>query len=442
MNDAATLPARRPSPHRLLAAVLLAAGLWWLLASPAGAAGRVSRKTAVRQLDQVRRSIDQTLAEVKDGQAQQAFAEAKAGYLNHFELVEIPLRVVAPQLTADAETKFAEIRGLITGGASTGEVRTAIIELRALIDDSERHLTSTGLGAPSVVAGQSFLIIFREGLEAVLLLSALLGYLEAAKASQYRKPVIAGMVAAAAASVAMFFVLRVVLDSLPFSQEVLEAATAIVATVVLFYVSFWLIARLEQRRWLEFLRSRVWSAVSVGSTAALVLVGFTAVFREGFETSLMYQALVSFGTGLIGWILLGLGLGLVALTVVAYGIFKLGRKLPIKTFLSGAVVLLMATSVAFLGNAVRSLQEADVIGLTPLHGWPRAPIFLSQALGYWPSLQTVVTQGALALVYVGGAVYMFGLRGRTQKPPARPPAGRAVPTHVATTHAPEPAQQH
>src|SRR5206468_11153565 len=285
---------------------------------------------------------------------------------------------------------------------------------------------------------------------AVLLLSALLGYLEVAKASQYRKPVIAGMGAAMAASIAMFFVLRVVLDSLPFSQEVLEAATAIVATVVLFYVSFWLIARLEQRRWLEFLRSRVWSAVSVGSTAALVLVGFTAVFREGFETSLMYQALVSFGTGLVPWILLGLGLGLVALTVVAYGIFKLGRKLPIKTFLSGAVVLLMATSVAFLGNAVRSLQEADVVGLTPLHGWPRAPIFLSQALGYWPSVQTVATQALLALVYIGGAVYMFGLRRHSQKPPARPQPAQApapAPTlpggsGVSPEKISEPAQQH
>jgi len=434
-----TAAAHRPLVRRLLPAALLAAALWWFLAPPTRAAsGSVSRSAAVHQLDQVRNSIDQTLAEVKEGKEQQAFAEAKAGYLNHFELVEIPLRVVAPQLTADAETKFAEIRGLITGGASTGEIRSAIVELRSLIDASERHLTSTGVGAPSVVAGQSFLIIFREGLEAVLLLSALLGYLEAAKASHFRKPVIAGMGAAVAASVVMFFVLRVVLDTLPFSREVLEAATAIVATVVLFYVSFWLIARLEQRRWLEFLRSRVWSAVSVGSTAALVLVGFTAVFREGFETSLMYQALVSFGTGLVGWILLGLGLGLVALTVVAYGIFKLGRRLPIKTFLSGAVVLLMATSVAFLGNAVRSLQAADIVGLTPLHGWPRAPIFLSQALGYWPSMQTIATQAVLAAVYIGGAVYMFGLRGRLQKPPARPKDERAPARPPAPAHAQQP----
>ncbi|HEV7862007.1 MAG TPA: FTR1 family protein [Acidimicrobiia bacterium] len=424
--------------RRLFPAVLLAAVAWWLLATPVMAASdrSVSRSSAVRQLDQVRQSIDETLVKIKNGQADQAFTEAKAGYLNHFELVEIPLRIVAPQLTADAETKFAEIRGLITGKAPIGEVRSAIIDLRRLINDSERHLTSTGVGAPSVVAGQSFLIIFREGLEAVLLLSALLGYLEAAKASHYRRPVIMGMAAALAASVLMFFVLRVVLDTLPFGREVLEAVTAIAATVVLFYVSFWLIARLEQRRWLEFLRSRVWSAVSVGSTAALVMVGFTAVFREGFETALMYQALVSFGTGLVGWILLGLGLGLAALTVVAYGIFKLGRKLPIKTFLSSAVVLLMATSVAFLGNAVRSLQEADVIGLTPLQSWPRAPIFLSQALGYWPSRETILTQAALTAVYVAGAVYMFGLRGHAQRPPARPKDERAPASSPSPASAP------
>jgi high-affinity iron transporter len=436
---------RSPSVRRLPVVAVLAVAAWWLLAGPVSAAGTdVSRTGAVRKLADVRASIDQTLAKIKEGNPKEAFEEAKSGYLNHFELVEIPLRIVDPGLTADAETKFAEIRGLISGGAPVNEVRDAIIELRRLIDDSERKLTSTGVGAPSVVAGQSFLIIFREGLEAVLLLSALLGYLEAAKASHYRRPVIMGMGAALAASVVMFFLLRLVIDHLPFGREVLEAITAIAATVVLFYVSFWLIARLEQRRWLEFLRSRVWSAVSVGSTAALVMVGFTAVFREGFETALMYQALVSFGTGLVGWILLGLGVGLAALTVVSYGIFKLGRKLPIKTFLSWAVVLLMATSVAFLGNAVRSLQEADVIGLTALRGWPKAPIFLSQALGYWPSLQTILSQAVLASIYLAGAFYMFVLRKPAAKPPAKKPAPAPPdePIPDAASPAPEPAQRH
>ncbi len=401
----------------------------WASAAAAAAPARVtqspsvSRDEAIRQLDTVRESIDRTLSLIKDGRDDQAFDEAKAGYLSHFEYVEIPLRVVDPQLTSDAETKFAEIRGLISSGASTAEIRSNIVELRGLIDDAERHLTDTGLGAPAVVFGQSFLIIFREGLEAVLLVSVLLGYLEAAKATQYRRPILWGMGVAALATVATFFVLRTALSALPVGREVLEAITALLAVAVLFYVSFWLIARLEQKRWLEFLRARVWSAVSVGSTMALVLVGFTAVYREGFETALFYQALLSFGPGLGVWVAAGLVAGIVALAVVSYVIFRLGRRIPLKAFLSTAVVLLMATSVAFLGNAVRSLQEADVIALHRWPDWPRAPIFLSQSLGYWPSRETITAQLALITVYAVGALYMFVLRPQLRRSTPTPAGG-------------------
>lgn len=372
----------------------------------------ISREEAIRQLAAVRASIDRTLELVKQGQIEQAYEQAKTGYLDHFEYVEVPLRVVAPDLTADAETKFAEIRGLIKSGAPVDVVRANIIELRRLIDDTERRLTDTGFDAASVVAGQSFLIIFREGLEAVLLLTALLGYLEATKSTRYRKPIVWGVVLGLAATAVTYLILRSVLAVLPVGREVLEAAVATAAVVVLLYISFFLIARLEHRRWMEFLRSRVFNAVSVGSTTALVLVGFTALYREGLETALLYQALVEFGEGLGEWILVGLGVGLLALAGVSFLIFRLGRRLPVKTFLVCAVVLLMATSVAFLGNAVRSLQTADLVALTPLAGLPNAPIFLAQALGYWPSLQTLASQAVLIAVYVLGATWLLLVRPR------------------------------
>jgi high-affinity iron transporter len=372
----------------------------------------ISREEAIRQLGVVRASIDQTLELVKQGKIDEAYAQAKTGYLDHFEYVEIPLRVVAPDLTADAETKFAEIRGLIKDKAPVDVVRTNIIELRRLIDDTERRLTDTGFDAAAVVAGQSFLIIFREGLEAVLLLTALLGYLEATKATQYRKPITWGVIIGLAATAVTYLVLRSILAVLPVGREVLEAAVATAAVAVLLYISFWLIARLEHRRWMEFLRSRLFNAVSIGSTTALVLVGFTAMYREGLETALLYQALVEFGEGLGWWIIVGLAAGLVALAVVSYLIFRLGRRLPIKTFLVCAVLLLMATSVAFLGNAVRSLQTADLVGLTPIDGLPHAPIFLSQALGYWPSVQTLASQAVLVAVYVLGAAWLLMVRPR------------------------------
>lgn len=375
----------------------------------------VTRAEAIRQLDVVRDSITKTLELIKAGKLTEALAEARAGYLDHFEYVEVPLRVADARFTSDAETKFAEIRGLISTKASTEEIRTNIIELRTIIDAGERKLTDIGIGAPAVVFGQSFIIIFREGLEAVLLISVLLGYLEAAKATQYRKPILMGMGAAGVATVGTFFLLRTVLAELPVGRELLEAITALVAVAVLFYVSFWLVARLEQKRWLEFLRARIWTAVSAGSTVALVLVGFTAVYREGFETALFYQSLQSFGAGLGGYILGGLLLGVVALVIAAWLIFKLGRKLPIKAFLSTAVILLMATSVAFLGNAVRALQSADVVGLHNWDDWPRVPIFFSQSLGYWPSRETLASQAALTLVYLAGALYVFVIRPRRQR---------------------------
>jgi high-affinity iron transporter len=412
--------------RRLVVALLLIGAALVLQAPGAGAAtSSVSRDQAVDQLHTVRQSIDHTLTLIKAGHADEAFAEAKAGYLKHFELVEVPLRVVAPTLTADAETKFADIRALICDGASTGRIRSEIVELRRLVDDAERRLTDTGAGAPAVVASQSFMIIFREGLEAVLLLSALLGYLESAKATRYRKPILMGMGAAVVATAVTFFAIGAVLDALPFGREVLEAVTAMIAVAVLFYVSFWLIARLEHKRWMEFLRTRVWSAVSVGSTAALAMIGFTAIYREGFETALFYQALLTFGAGLGGYVALGLGLGIVALVIVSYAIFRLGRRLPVRAFLTTAVVILMATSVTFLGNAVRSLQEADVVRLTSLESWPHAPIFLAQALGYWPSRETIGAQAVLGAVYVLGAIYMFGVRPRLH--------GRAGGRHVAAT---------
>ena len=385
-----------------------------------------AKAAAVEQLDVVRTSIDRTLALIKAGRSDEAFAAARTGYLSHFEAVEIPLRVIDAQFTADVETQFAVIRNAIRSHDSVDSIRAEIVTLRGMIDTVERRLTQLGVGGPLVVAGQSFLIIFREGLEAVLLISILLGYLASAKATQYRRPILLGMAGAAVGSVITFFLLRTLLAAIPLGRELLEAITALLAVAVLFYVSFWLVARLEQKRWLEFLRARVWRAVSVGSTTALLLVGFTAVYREGFETALFYQALVSFGPGLGWWILGGLLVGVVALLASAYAILRLGRRLPVKQFLTVAVILLMATSVTLLGNAVRALQEADVIGLHRWPGWPRAPIFVSQSLGYWPSRETLLAQGVLTLVYVAGAVWVFVVRpNRARAVPAVP--GRAVP---------------
>jgi len=173
-----------------------------------------------------------------------------------------------------------------------------------------------------------------------------------------------------------------------------------------------LIPRLGQKRWMEFVRARLWSAISIGSTASLIAVGFTAVYREGFETALFYQSILSFGGGLGGFILLGVALAIVALVLVAWLVFYAGRRLPVRTFMNVAVAMVMATSVAFLGNALHTLQAADVIAYHRLDGWPRLSIFLAEATGYWPTLASVLAQIALTVVYALGALYTFVVRPR------------------------------
>jgi len=388
--------------------------LWSALpASPAAA--QTSRDDAIEQLHKVRVSVDLTLSLIKQGRAEEAFDAAAGGYLNHFEVVEVPLRIIDNDLTIDTEGRFADIRQLIRDDAPVEDVRARLVELRGALDTIERKLTATGAAAPALIFTQSFLIIFREGFEVVLLVSILLGYLEAARSTSYMKPVLLGIGLACLATILTVVVMRVVFESLPFSMEVLEGITALVAVIMLFYVSFWLVARMEHKRWMEFVRARLWSAVSLGSATSLVLVGFTAVYREGFETALFYQALWSFGSGLEGWVIAGLFAGLAALAVVAVIMFRLGRRVPIKRFMSIAVVCVMVTSIAFLGNAVQALQAGDLIAYHRLDNWPHPPIFISQVTGYWPTLQSVIAQMALAIVYLIGGVYTFVIKPRRQR---------------------------
>lgn len=390
-----------------------------LFARPVSAQGTVTREDAIRQLDAVRTTIDRTLELLDAGKRDEAFEQAITGYLEHFELVEIPLRVADAELTVEAEGVFAETRQLIRDDAPTADIRAKLIELRAMVDESERRLTDVGIGAPALVFGQAFLIVFREGLEAVLLLAVLLGYLESTKAGDYKRPILGGVALAVVATIATSIAFSTVLANLTVGRELLEAITSLLAVAVLFWVSFWLLQRLDHKRWMEFLKARVWRAVSVGSATSLVLVGFTAVYREGFESVLFYQALMSFGTGLGGWIAAGLLAGAAALALVTVAIFRFGRRLPIGTFLKIAVILVMGTSVAFLGNAVRGLQEAFIISRTPVD-FGRLPIFLSQATGWWPTRETILAQVVLTLIYALGAGYMFIVRPRLAQARATP----------------------
>jgi|KBSSwiStaDraftv2_1062776.scaffolds.fasta_scaffold58196_2 high-affinity iron transporter len=390
--------------RRALTALLTIVALLAVAAPALGAT--VTTERAQQEIDQSRVVLGRSLDALKAGDRDRAYALSRDAYLDHFEFVEIPLRLRNPNLVIDTEFKYAKLRNDIRDGASVGRIRSDTAIVRAALVDVDRELARKGVAAPLVAFGFSFSILFREGVEAVLLIAILLGSLAAGSASNYKRPLALGIGAALVATAVLFVLATLVIDVAPLSRELLEAVTALIAVVVLIGVSFWLVARLEHRRRVEFMRARVASAMAAGTTAAFAGLGFTAVFREGFETVLFYQALALFAEGLILWVVLGAVAAAVALAGVAYAILKLGKQLPLRPMLIAGASVLLLLSIAFVGNAVLSLQSADYLTATPV-AHPRLPVFLAELTGIHPTKQGLLIQGVMLGIYVLGAIYVF-----------------------------------
>jgi high-affinity iron transporter len=392
--------------------------LVFALAAPAAAHASNDDQLAQgrHQMTLATQGVTDALNAYKAGDKDRAYKLARDAYLDHFEFVEIPLRLRNPNLVLDTEFTFAEMRNHIRSGDSVDTVRGSVVKLRHQLQDVDRELAKKGIAAPLLAFGFSFSILFREGIEAVLLIAILLGSLAAGSASNYKRPLAIGVAAAGVATLITWVLATVVIDIAPVNRELLEAITALFAVVVLIAVSFWLIQRLEHKRRMEFMRARTAAAIASGTTAAFIGLGFTAVYREGFETVLFYQALSLFAEGLGLYVWLGVAAAVAALGAVAYAIIGLGKKLPLKPMLITGASILLLLSIAFTGNAIRSLQSADVITATPVHaGWARLPVFVAELTGIHPTTQGLIAQGVLLAIFVVGAAWVFWLQPLRQR---------------------------
>ena len=389
--------------------VLIVVALALLAPSAAHASDELARGR--HEMTLATQGVTDALSAYKAGDRARAYKLARDAYLDHFEFVEVPLRLRNPNLVLDTEFTFAELRNHIRSGDPVDTVRGSVVKLRHQLQDVDRELARKGIAAPLLAFGFSFSILFREGIEAVLLIAILLGSLAAGSAANYKRPLGIGVAAAGVATLLTWVLATVVIDIAPVNRELLEAITALFAVVVLIAVSFWLIQRLEHRRRMEFMRARTAAAIASGTTAAFIGLGFTAVYREGFETVLFYQALSLFAEGLMLYVWLGVAAAIAALGVVGYAILGLGKKLPLKPMLITGASILLLLSVAFTGNAIRSLQSADVIAATPVHaGWARLPVFAAELTGIHPTTQGLIAQGVLLAVFVVGAAWVFWLQ--------------------------------
>ena len=371
-------------------------------------------QSAVRdEIDFIRDSLDEMLAHYEAGDTKSAYAAARTAYLDSYEHVEVPLRPIAPDFTLEVEYQFAELRNLIKHGAPYDEVRAMATNIERNLDESERLVTGTGQIAPFIAFSASFAIIFREGLEAVLILGAIMTYLEASRNGRFKAYVHYGVIAAIAATAATWFVASYLIEISGADRELIEAIAALSATAVLFYVSFWILNKIEHKKWMEFVKAKVWQATTTGGVMVFVMLSFFTVYREGFETVLFYQAMFGFAKYMEAYVGLGFLVGMASLLGLYFVMRRLGRRLPLRVLFGLTMGIGAYLSIAFLGNAVRELQVLDIVPYTSMIGTvPRLDINMATMTGIYPTLETVVAQVVLLGVYLAGSAYVLVLRPR------------------------------
>jgi len=369
---------------------------------------------AAATFTRVRAQVDQALRLASEQKPDDASARVFDAYMT-FEGVERDVRAKNPSLATTLESSFAKLRSLAAGGAPASELAQTRTMLLGQLENAERTLGDT-LSATSLFI-QSFFLLVREGLEAILIIGALLTFLAKTGAQDRKRDIHVGVGAAVLASLFTAVLLETVFQVTPAKREVLEGAVMLTASAVLFYVSYWLLSKIEVARWNQFVRSRVQDAVTSGSALALATAAFLAVYREGFETVLFYKALVLSGPAGNTFVPVtaGIALGSLVLVMVYYAINRFGVRLPLKPFFAVTGLFLYYMAFLFAGRGIAELQEGGIVPTTVLPWAPRIP-----ALGIYPTVESLIAQGVLAALLLGALVWGFLLapRRRVEVPAA------------------------
>ena len=360
----------------------------------------------------VRRQLDSAVALESDKIAFDAYLT--------FEQVETDVRARNAALASELEDAFAALRARAGARAGHDELDAIHARLLAGLERAERLVADRSSGANLFM--QSFVLLLREGFEAILIVAALMAFLAKAGAVERRRHVAQGGWAAVAASVVTAAVVELLFEITPGQREALEGVTMLLATAVLFYVSYWLLSKIEVAKWNAFVKGRMEEALSTGSGFALASVAFLAVYREGFETILFYKALLTSagsaggGSG-AGPVAAGILLGAVALVIVYVAISRFGMKVPLKPFFAVTSGMLYYMAFVFAGKGIADLQESGILGTSVVEWAPRIPV-----LGIYPTVQSLSLQSLLIVLLLVAVVWLQRNRLSDAEPDRRRPS--------------------
>lgn len=248
----------------------------------------------------------------------------------------------------------------------------------------------------------AFGLTLREGLEAILVIAAIIAYLVKTDNKKHLKAVYIGAVAGIVFSMVLAVGFNMIAASIGeaqsgASQEIFEGVTMFIATAVLFYVSNWMLSKSETEVWNKYIKDQVDSSITKGNVYTLVFTSFLAVSREGAELILFFQGMRSNIANSPYHMWLGLGVAVVVLVFVYILITKLSIRLPLKPFFMATSILMFILCMSFVGKGVFELQEADVIGRTII---PAMNGFNIDFLGIYDRVENLLAQVILLIITV------------------------------------------
>ena len=352
-------------------------------------------------IDATQRMLHQALRSAQAGDFRSADRHALDAYLQGFEPLEPRLRVRDPQGTLAVEEAFGRLRGAIARGDASDALRHG----GAL----EAQLSRLGGGAASRPLVAAFVIYFREGVEAALLVAALLAGLVRMGRPEARKYIHVGWLAALPAGALTWWLAERVIRLGADQRELVEGVVGLLAAAVLFSVSFWMISKVESRHWMGYLRRQLETTLSRRSLSLLAGLSFLAVYREAAETILFTQALLLESAGRHAHVWTGALLGLAAVAAIGVAMGRSVMKLPLGPFFAVSGVLLCLLAVSFAGSGLHELVVGGYLRPRPIP-FPTVPW-----LGLYPDLNGLLVQ--LAIVSVIALSGVAALRRRPEAPP-------------------------
>jgi high-affinity iron transporter len=374
-----------------------------LSAHRVGDKGQIIEETAL----DVRDALNNSLAAAQAGHWQEAESLRLDAYTSFDSEIEARVMPRDPELSIRTERSFLDgqsepgIKALLDRGAPMSELVPAYETTLKNLDHCVA-LLKVSL-SPATIAFTTFTIIAREGLEAIVILAALLAGLRGAENLRIRHGIVKGAVLGVVASGLTFWLSQTIVRSLLRFGEKLEAVVSVLAVIILLMVTNWVFHKMYWVGWNARLRDLSKSAKAVRGPiweiGALLGVGFLTVYREGFETTIFMQSLVLEGSA--GSVLLGATAGFAFIATVGLLIIAFGAKLPYRKMLVFTGVLVVSIMVTFLGSTVRLFQT---VSWMPVHPLPHLtlPNWLGVWFGIYPSLEGLLIP-PLALVYVAGA---------------------------------------